>query len=212
MRRTSLVLLSLIAVTPLADAQVNPGGGGGASYTAGSGLTLIGSAFTLGDSRLTYTNGALTTTSLALNGATLGSNTLSITGKANFDTAGSLATPTLSVGNSTTGFYSVSTTGFGISVNGVNAADYGITTANAWNLAGGILVNGPGYFNSSIFFDSDNTASIGGPSANRPATVYVGTGLNVAGSAGLASKTCTMTALGATITIVGGIITATSGC
>ena len=38
------------------------------------------------------------------------------------------------------------------------------------------------------------------------------TGFDVNGTAGLASKTCTISALGATITITGGIVTATTGC
>lgn len=37
-------------------------------------------------------------------------------------------------------------------------------------------------------------------------------GYQAGGTAGLASKTCTISALGATITITGGIVTATTGC
>lgn len=56
--------------------------------------------------------------------------------------AGAAATPSLAVGNATTGFYSVSTTGLGISVNGVSEMDWGVTTASKWTLAGN--VNAPG--------------------------------------------------------------------
>ena len=60
----------LLAVSGPSESQV--AGGGGSSYTAGSGLTLTGSQFTLGDANLSYSAGALATTSLALGGATLG--------------------------------------------------------------------------------------------------------------------------------------------
>ena len=43
-------------------------------------------------------------------------------------------------------------------------------------------------------------------------SLNIATGYAVGGTAGLASKTCTISALGATITIVGGIVTATTGC
>ena len=52
-------------------------------------------------------------------------------------TAGSAGTPSFFVGNSTTGLYSVSTTGFGISVNGTLIADYGITNAGSWTFTWG---------------------------------------------------------------------------
>ena len=71
-------------------------------------------------------------TSLALGGATIGSNAFAVTGLANFASVGSASAPALSVGNQTTGFYSVSTTGFGLAVNGVDKLDYGITNASAW--------------------------------------------------------------------------------
>jgi hypothetical protein len=46
----------------------------------------------------------------------------------NIPFAGTAAAPAFSFGNATTGLYSASTTGFGISVNGGSVADYGITT------------------------------------------------------------------------------------
>jgi hypothetical protein len=52
-------------------------------------------------------------------------------GLASFAT-GTAAAPQLAIGNSTTGFYSVSTTGFGISVNGTSVLDYGISTSGYW--------------------------------------------------------------------------------
>ena len=47
-----------------AMAQIAPIGGGGTTYTAGSGLTLNGTTFSLGDANLTYSTGALATTTL----------------------------------------------------------------------------------------------------------------------------------------------------
>lgn len=69
-------------------------------------------------SGLTYTKatGLLTPTALAVT------------------SAGTAGAPTLSISNATTGFYSVSTTGLGISVGGTSRADYGITTASVWTV------------------------------------------------------------------------------
>jgi hypothetical protein len=61
--------------------------------------------------------------------------------------AGTAAAPTLSVGNGTTGFYSVSTTGFGVAVNGVNKFDYGVTTAGHWQLAASVDISNVIYLN-----------------------------------------------------------------
>ena len=48
----------------------------------------------------------------------------------------------MSIGNATTGLYSVSTTGFGISVNGVLKGDYGITNSAAWTFVGNLFAPG----------------------------------------------------------------------
>lgn len=73
--------------------------------------------------------GAATATSLAVGGATLGTSILVVP-------AGSAAAPSLAIGNSTTGLYSVSTTGFGFSINGVTKADFGIFQAASWSFTG----------------------------------------------------------------------------
>lgn len=52
---------------------------------------------------------------------------------------GTAALPSLAIGNATTGLYSVSTTGFGISVNGTNQFDYGITSLNNFTIPTGAL-------------------------------------------------------------------------
>jgi hypothetical protein len=49
--------------------------------------------------------------------------------------AGSSSAPSLAVGNATTGLYSVSTTGLGLSVNGTVELDYGITNSAQWTSA-----------------------------------------------------------------------------
>jgi hypothetical protein len=73
--------------------------------------------------------------------------------------AGSAATPDLIVGNSTTGLYSVSTTGFGISVNGTVEGDWGITTSKAWTFAGQQIIDAPTNYTiastGSLNWDSD---------------------------------------------------------
>lgn len=57
----------------------------------------------------------------------------------NISAVGSAAAPTLTVGNTTTGLYSVSTTGLGLSVNGTVEGDWGITNSAAWTLVGNVF-------------------------------------------------------------------------
>ena len=94
----------------------------GAAPTGSGGIVLATSP-----TLVTPALGAATGTSLALGGATLGTSTLAVP-------AGACpGTPTIAIGNSTTGFCSVSTTGFEITVNGTNQLDYGITNgASHW--------------------------------------------------------------------------------
>lgn len=70
---------------------------------------------------------------------------------ANVVNAGTAAAPPLSIGNSTTGLYSVSTTGLGFSVNGASVADSAITTLGTWTFSGAIGANG------GLTFASANT-------------------------------------------------------
>lgn len=116
---------------------------------------------------------------------------------------GATGTPSHIVGNSTTGLYSVSTTGFGITVNGTTRGDYGITAASDWTFlpagtgspltirAGGTtsqvtldVVAGQGNANyirsaSNLIPDSDNNYSLG-VSGGRWGALYIvaGTGTN----------------------------------
>lgn len=91
-------------------ATVAQGGTGVGSFTANA--VLFGGATIGGDSNFTYAGAG---------------------GQVLLGGAGSAATPSLAVGVTGTGLYSVSTTGFGFSVNGVDKLDFGITNSNAWN-------------------------------------------------------------------------------
>lgn len=104
----------------------------------GSGVATALTATLNGSGALTATTspafvtpalGVATATSLAVGGATLGTSSLAVP-------AGSAAAPSLAIGNSTTGLYSVSTTGFGFSINGVTKADFGIFQAASWAFTG----------------------------------------------------------------------------
>ena len=58
----------------------------------------------------------------------------------NITIAGSASAPAFSIGNATTGFYSVSTTGLGVSVNGTLELDWGITTSSIWTFASSVAL------------------------------------------------------------------------
>lgn len=74
-----------------------------------------------------------------------GATTIGASGIISTSGAGSAANPEITVGNSTTGLYSVSTTGLGLSVNGTVELDYGNSTAGrvtitpSLNIAGAML-------------------------------------------------------------------------
>lgn len=54
-------------------------------------------------------------------------------GPVNVNLAGSAGSPSLTVGNGTTGLFSASTTGIGLSVNGASVADWGIGSSTNWS-------------------------------------------------------------------------------
>jgi hypothetical protein len=104
----------------------------------------------------------LLTTSPTLVTPVLGAATgtsLSVSGLLGTTSAGSAAAPSLTVGNSTTGLYSVSTTGLGLSINGVLEIDYGISNSGKLSVpAGGI------YANTTITAGSNiQVSGLGGP-------------------------------------------------
>lgn len=75
--------------------------------------------------------------------------------------AGSAAAPSLSFGGAPTGPYSVSTTGFGISVNGTKQGDFGITNSG-WTLAGGLTMSTGSVTANGGFLVSGNGVSFNG--------------------------------------------------
>jgi hypothetical protein len=105
---------------------------GSTTVGCATGITASNTTLVLGSS-VTLTgpdNSSWTSSGLAV-GALLGTTN-----------AGSATNPEIYVGNTTTGLYSVSTTGLGFSVNGALKGDYGITNANNWTFLAGMLVNG----------------------------------------------------------------------
>lgn len=54
--------------------------------------------------------------------------------------AGAAGTPGVAVGVVGSGMYSVSTTGFGLAVNGTGRADYGVTTASVWTFGAALTL------------------------------------------------------------------------
>lgn len=72
----------------------------------------------------------------------LASSTLRTSSAGTSGSVGSAATPSLQVGNAGTGFFSVSTTGVGITANTVSVADYNISNASDWTLAGSLILTG----------------------------------------------------------------------
>lgn len=80
--------------------------------------------------------------------------------------AGAAATPSLAVGNATTGLYSVSTTGLGVSINGVLKFDYGITNASAWTFGTTLSMNGNPFFGTQV--------NVGGALINTGITLDTG--------------------------------------
>jgi hypothetical protein len=140
MANTSISNLSAGAAVAATDVlpNVQTAGVGPVKTTALQLKTYMSASPTL----VTPTLGIAVGTSLALGGATLGSNALAVTGLVNFASVGSSSAPTLSVGHQTTGFYSVSTTGFGIAVNGTLRYDYGITTASINTFVQGVTTGG----------------------------------------------------------------------
>lgn len=123
------------------DATKYLDGTGAYSVPAGSGGTLTAnstatSGFTAG--QILYSDGSLLQASAATltSAGAFSGTTVTGSGIVKTTSAGSAAAPSLVVGNATTGFYSVSTTGFGISVNGVLKIDWGITAGSATTLVG----------------------------------------------------------------------------
>jgi hypothetical protein len=130
-------ILAFMLLAHAAWAQQISGGAGGGSSSIVSGTTPCtgctnGDVLSVGAGPVVQDSGVLLS-SLAPKASP------TFTGVSGFP-AGSAAAPSVAVGNSTTGLFSVSTTGFGFSVNGTNVGDYGITNGSAWKLLGSVVV------------------------------------------------------------------------
>lgn len=120
-------------------------------YTGGI-VTATNTAMTISGSTQLIQFNKYTTAGLLSNdtsGNITTTNAPTVTGIIRTSSAGNAAAPSLVVGNATTGFYSVSTTGLGFSVNGTAQADYNITASGKWTLSGGL--------NTSFITVSGNT-------------------------------------------------------
>lgn len=133
-------------------------GGGGSSYTFSTGLTNTSGTVTLGDANLTYSSGGLM----------------------NLTNAGSAAAPTLAIGNSTTGLYSVSTTGFGISVNGTLAFDWGIGSTGNGTVNGNMIANSFVPLGTTAHYDSNAVAPGNFVGTTNGSGFYLGSSSDVA--------------------------------
>jgi hypothetical protein len=144
--------------------------------------------------------------------------------------AGSATAPTLTVGNSTTGLYSVSTTGIGVSVNGALKFDYGITTGatltvNALAVTGNVKFSGASGGTIAYALCTDSGGNIvpnssancyagGSASAAGLSTqVQYNSGGSLAANAGFTFDGVSVLSLGVVGTSVGGVkfFDATSG-
>lgn len=79
---------------------------------------------------------------------------------------GSAATPSLVVGDATTGMYSVSTTGLGLTVHGVSKADFGITAGTTWTFVGDIKGTG------NLILPSSGNVNFGGAGGTAYSYIY----------------------------------------
>jgi hypothetical protein len=116
------------------DARI-PTGNWPTTTTNNDFLTFNGTTGAPQDSGTSWASPAAlgTTTPAAINGTTG-----AFSGLLGTSGAGSATNPEIYVGNTTTGLYSVSTTGLGLSVNGTLQGDYGITNSGAWTFASNV--------------------------------------------------------------------------
>lgn len=111
--------------------------GNGTLATSGGGITIGSSAISGGATTQVLFNLAGVVSSDS--GFTYAGSSGAVTagGLLGTSSAGTAANPSVFIGNTTTGFRSVSTTGFGTSINGVSKLDYGISTASKWTVTDG---------------------------------------------------------------------------
>lgn len=196
------------------------------AQSGGSGLTVGTTTITSGSTtNILYNNGGVlgeytisgtgtvipTTASPAFTG-TLSAAAITGSGIVKTSSAGSASAPSLVVGNATTGLYSVSTTGLGLSVNGTSVFDYGISNASKLTLPS-IVTNG----NSSITASLAATLTVGtanSTASNTASTFTILGGSNASASAtggGAAVNIAAGSASGTTSTGNGGTLTLSAG-
>lgn len=182
-----LLLAAALLYAPAASAQIGPAPAPSGSSTITANTTATQAC---GVNTVLYSDGSKVQCSATLPSgltipgyAPLASPTF--TGVSNFP-AGSVTNPSASIGNLTTGLYSVSTTGLGFSVNGAEAFDYGInvgsyisigsatagiiphstgtgnlgTAGFAWSLVAGVVVQSTGSVFSGLSTGSGKIAYI----------------------------------------------------
>lgn len=88
-----------------------------------------------------------------------GANNFAAQGNVRAVAVGAANAPSLIVGNATTGFYSVSTTGLGVAINGALAFDYGVSTGGILTSQGAISLP-----NSGLLFTSGGSLTRNGGS------------------------------------------------
>jgi hypothetical protein len=126
-------------------------GTGTLTVGAGSAITSSGPGGVLGSN-------AFNSTAYAPLASPTFTGTATASGLLGTSSAGSAAAPSLFVGNSTTGLFSASTTGFGISINGVTKLDYGIATGGNWTIATNTDLMSSG---AALLFGAGGQANVG---------------------------------------------------
>jgi hypothetical protein len=116
---------------------------GTTTITSGSTTNIeYNNAGVLGEYTISGTGTVVAMTASPTFTGTVGAAAITATGIIRTSSAGSAAAPSLVVGNSTTGCYSVSTTGLGCSVNGSVKFDYGINSSSAFTVYEAIITSG----------------------------------------------------------------------
>jgi hypothetical protein len=128
------------AFAPDASSYVTLTDGAGNLATAGGGITIGTSTITGGaTTQVLFNLGGVVSSDAGFTYAG-SSGAVTTGGLLRTSSAGAAATPSLSIGNTTTGLYSVSTTGLGISINGVDKFNYNVSNANSWTATGADII------------------------------------------------------------------------
>jgi len=132
MKRLALSALALALLGAPASAQL-VSGGGSSSFIIGT-TAITGGATT----QVLFNLGGVVSSDTGFTYAGSG-GAVTAAGLLGTSSAGTAANPSLFVGNTTTGFSSVSTTGLNISVNGVSKADFDVSSSGNWSFTGSLV-------------------------------------------------------------------------